>query len=38
MGGNRKIYRKVLLFNFHSPCMNITLQTFLRSYFFKKET
>ena len=38
MGGNRKIYRKVLLFNFHSPCMNITLKTFLRSYFFKKET
>ena len=32
--GNRKIYRNALLFNHHSPCMNITLYTLLRKLFF----
>ena len=34
MGGNRKIYRNALLFNHHSPCMNITLYTLLRKLCF----
>ena len=32
-GGNRKIYRNVLLFNHHSFCMDITLTLFYTSYF-----
>ena len=35
MGGNRKIYRNALLFNHHSFCMNITLDTLLHKLFFK---
>ena len=34
-GGNRKIYRNALLFNHHSFCMNITLDTPLHKLFFK---
>ena len=33
-GENRKIYRNALLFNHHSPCMNITLYTLLRKLCF----
>ena len=35
MGGNKKIYRNALLFNHHSFCMNITLDTPLHKLFFK---
>ena len=31
---NQKIYRNILLFNYHSTCMNITLYTLLRKLFF----
>ena len=34
-GGNRKIYRNVLLFKNHSFCMNITQDTPLHKLFFK---
>ena len=34
-GGNRKIYRNVLLFNHHSLFMNITLDTPLHKLFLK---
>ena len=34
--GNRKIYRKALIFNLHSPYMNITLHTHLCKQFFHK--
>ena len=34
-GGNRKIYHNALLFNHHSLCMNITLDTPLHKLFFK---
>ena len=34
-GGNPKIYQKALLFNHHSLCMNITLNTPLHKLFFK---
>ena len=34
-GGNRKIYQNALLFNHHSLCMNITLDTPLHKLFFK---
>ena len=33
--GNRKIYRNALVFNHHSFCMNITLDTPLHKLFFK---
>ena len=36
MGRNQKIYRKALLFNLHSPYMNITLHTSLCKLFFQK--
>ena len=35
MGGNKKIYRNTLLFNHHSLCMNIILDTPLHKLFFK---
>ena len=36
MGGNRKIYQNVLLFNHHSLSMNITLDIALHKLFLKK--
>jgi len=35
MDGNWKLYQNALLFNRHSPCMNITLHTLLCKLFFQ---
>jgi len=35
MDGNGKVYRYILLFNHHSLCMNIALNTPLHKLFFK---